>query len=150
MNILLLSHGNLACELLDSARKIAGDLPEFTALCLSWGDSPEAAAEKLSQALEAGRQDGWGSLILVDVYGSTPFRTAQGFQRPGEVEIVTGVNLPMVVRLGCLAGKQLSLEETADLLVVKGQKSICRAQAPGTENANGKDVDIPTGLEPCS
>jgi PTS system mannose-specific IIA component len=73
-------------------------------------------------------------LILTDMFGDTPSNAALTFVRPGKVEVVTGVNLPMVVRLGCLRNQAMSLEELARWLEVKGRRSICRAADRGEDD----------------
>ena len=124
-SVLIVSQGRLAEELLAGGRKIAGDLPNFEALELAWDDDLDAARRKVKQTAERllGEQ---GLLILVDMFGGTPSNAALGLLEPGRVEILTGVNLPMVVRLGCLAGQHRTVGEAAEWLQVKGQGSICR------------------------
>ena len=132
VGILILSHGSLAKELLASARVISGDLPEFEALTLDWHDSVDDAKRKLS-ALLPGLDRGDGVLILTDMYGSTPSNVALGFRQAGKVEVVAGVNLPMVVRLGCLTSKVMPLSEMASWIRDKGRSSIC-----GCRSSNGE------------
>lgn len=124
VGILILSHGGLAAELLASARVISGELLGFEALTLEWRDGPEEARGKLA-ALLPRLDDGDGVLILTDMYGNTPSNAAVSFRQPGRVEIVAGVNLPMVVRLGCLTTKSMSLAEMAAWIRDKGRSSIC-------------------------
>ncbi len=66
-----------------------------------------------------------GLLILTDIYGGTPHNIALTLRRPGRVEVVSGVNLPMVVRLGCGADSEMSLEEMAEWIGAKARASIC-------------------------
>ncbi len=123
---LILSHGRLADELLSAARTITGGLEGFGALSLDWGDGFEEAQVQIRAALE--RLDrGEGVLILTDMFGGTPCNVALTFLDPGKVEIVTGVNLPMVVRLACLGSRELSVSEAAKWLRDKGRRSICLA-----------------------
>jgi PTS system mannose-specific IIA component len=70
---------------------------------------------------------GEGVLVLTDMYGDTPSNAALSCARPGRVAVVTGVNLPMVVRLGCREDSGDSVEELARWLEIKGRRSICRA-----------------------
>ena len=141
VGILILSHGGLAQELLASARVISGELPDFEALALDWHDSVEEAKRKVGAVLP--RLDrGDGVLILTDMFGSTPSNVALGFRQEGRVEVVAGVNLPMVVRLGCLTSKGMRLGEMASWIRDKGRSSICgnfkpvqaMKKAPGCED----------------
>ena len=86
----------------------------MAALSLDWEDGFEAARDKLRAAVDSLTADDDGLLILTDIYGGTPHNVALSLRRPGRVEVVSGVNLPMVVRLGCGSESQMSLEERAE------------------------------------
>lgn len=123
--ILILTHGGLAGELLAAARVIVGELSGFHALSLEWDDGPQEAARKLDRALGDIEREG-GLLVLTDVYGGTPFRAAAALRRSGEVEVVSGVNLPMVVRLACGSQRGRSVGELAEWIVERGRSGISR------------------------
>ncbi|HUP41627.1 MAG TPA: PTS sugar transporter subunit IIA [Thermoanaerobaculia bacterium] len=123
---LILSHGSLADELLTAARTITGELERFDALSLDWSDGFDEAKTKIGAAIERLNGDG-GVLILTDMFGGTPCNVALTFLEPGKVEIVTGVNLPMVVRLACLGRREMPVAEVAGWLREKGRSSICLA-----------------------
>jgi PTS system mannose-specific IIA component len=123
---LILTHGGVARELLESARVIVGPMPGFEALSLDWGDCFEDAQRKIRGAVERLDQ-GEGVLILTDMFGGTPCNLAVKFQRAGKVEVIGGVNLPMVLRLAGLRDGAMNLAEAARWLQVKGQRSICLA-----------------------
>ncbi len=121
---LILTHGGLARELLQAAKTIVGDLPtEFQAVTLEWDDSFEVALEKTKTALES-FNIGNGTLILTDMYGGTPYNVASSLRDPGKIEVVTGVNLPMVVRLGCPGASEKDLESLAAWIQTKAKLSI--------------------------
>ncbi len=125
---LILTHGALAHELERAAETIAGPNPDLAALALDWNDSVAEARDKTAAAIARLAPQG-GLLILTDIHGGTPHNVAVSFHRPGEVEIVAGVNLPMVVRLGCHPQPERSLESFAAWLEGKGRSSICRTEA---------------------
>lgn len=126
--VLIVTHGRLAAELLAAAETIAGELADFRALSLDWSDGIEEARRRI--ALDVAALDrGDGVLILTDMYGDTPSNAALGLREEGRVEVLSGVNLPMVVRLGCARSSRRSLAETARWLEIKGRRSICRAGA---------------------
>ena len=129
---LILTHGELAHELLSAAEVILGRVPPFYAVALDWGDSVEEATRKTREALSALDSAG-GILILTDMYGGTPYNVAVGFREPGRVEVVTGVNLPMVVRLGCPGAPNEDLVKLAGWIQDKGRASISRAPAAGSK-----------------
>ena len=100
---LVLTHGGLARELLAAANIISGHPDGFEALSLDWSDGFDEARAKVAAALERLDQ-GQGVLILTDMYGGTPCNIAMTFYQAGKFEVLTGVNLPMVLRLACQAG----------------------------------------------
>ncbi len=126
VGILILSHGPMARELLASAGRISsGSLDGFEAVSLDWQDGLDEAREKLEPALRRLQREHEEVLILVDMYGGTPCNVAMGFHQPGNVEVVAGVNLPMVVRLSCvLAPRQMPVVELAAWIQGKGRDSI--------------------------
>lgn len=90
---------------------------------------------KLEAAVELLEVDRDGLLILTDIYGGTPSNVALTMRRPGRVEVVSGVNLPMVVRLGCGGESSMSLEERAKWIREKARSSICSGER--REGGNG-------------
>jgi PTS system mannose-specific IIA component len=70
---------------------------------------------------------GQGVLVLTDMFGSTPCNVASLFLEEGHVEILSGVNLPMVMRLACQPRQDGNLKELARWLQAKAQQSVCLA-----------------------
>jgi len=120
----ILTHGGVARELLAAVEKIVGKPEGFTAVCLEWDDECAVAQEKILDAIH--RVDsGAGVLVLTDTYGGTPCNLAMHFRELGKVEVVSGVNLPMVVRLACNGNcRPAELEEIAAWLQDKARQSI--------------------------
>ena len=124
---LILTHGGLARELLAAANVISGHPDGFEALSLDWSEGFDDARAKVAAAL-ARLDSGEGVLILTDMYGGTPCNIAMTFFQGGKVEVLTGVNLPMVLRLACQAeADETSVTDLARALQTKGQKSVCLA-----------------------
>lgn len=123
---LILSHGRLAAELLAAAQVIAGALPGFEALSLDWSDRFDEAQVKVREALTRLDQ-GDGVLVLTDMFGGTPCNVSLTFLQPGRVEVLTGVNLPMVLRLACMPRPEMGVHDLALWLREKGKQSICLA-----------------------
>jgi mannose PTS system EIIA component len=122
--VLVLTHGNLATELLQAAETIDPSLTgHAAAMSLPWDVDSDEASKTLKKQLRQ-LDEGDGALILTDMFGGTATNLALAFLEPEKVEIVTGVNLPMLVKLGSLQGKQLTLHELAAGLTAAGQKSI--------------------------
>lgn len=93
-----MTHGRLAIELLNAAEMIVGETHHIAAVTLGWHDDLDTAATEIRKALER-VQGPEGALILTDMFGGTPTNIASTLLDPGKVEIVTGVNLPMVIKL---------------------------------------------------
>ncbi|MDH3815668.1 MAG: PTS sugar transporter subunit IIA [Acidobacteriota bacterium] len=122
--VLILTHGNLASELLQAAQTIDPSLSgHAAAMSLPWDVDSDEASRSLKKQLRELDQ-GEGTLILTDMFGGTATNLALPFLEPEKIEIVTGVNLPMLVKLGSLQGRTMSLEELATGLTAAGQKSI--------------------------
>jgi len=122
--VLVLTHGDLASELLHAARTIDPSLTDRTsAMSLPWDVDSDEASQSLKKQLRE-LDEGEGTLILTDMFGGTATNLALPFLDPDKVEVVTGVNLPMLVKLGSMSGHSLTLKELAAGLTVAGQKSI--------------------------
>jgi PTS system mannose-specific IIA component len=120
IGIVVVTHGRLAEELVNAARTIAGDIPGIVAVSIGWADDVSAAREAIVRALGAvGHED--GALILTDMFGGTPTNVSLSLLASG-IEIVTGVNLPMIIRLSTHRSGDLS--EVARLVREKGRESI--------------------------
>ena len=123
---LILTHGAWRGELLAAAEKIAGHQDSFAAVCLDWDDDCDAAEQKILQGIRQ-VESGDGVLVLTDTYGGTPCNLALHFRELGKVEVVSGVNLPMVMRLACNGNRRpAELEEIATWLQDKGRQAISR------------------------
>lgn len=108
VGVVVVTHGQLANELVNAAEMIAGELPRFEAVALGWHDDPNAAKDQIAAAI--GRVRGnEGVLVLTDMFGGTPSNLGITFLEDDAVEVVTGVNLPMVVKLANLDRTQASL-----------------------------------------
>jgi PTS system mannose-specific IIA component len=121
----IISHGQLATELLTAAEAVVGDLSQIRAVSIGWHDDVEGAKAEIEHAIaEVSR--GAGVLLLTDMFGGTPTNIAAIFLKEGSVEILTGVNLPMVIKLGSLS-KEMPLAELAREVEEQGRESITRA-----------------------
>jgi PTS system mannose-specific IIA component len=94
----VVTHGQLATELVNAAEAIVGEIRHITAISIGWHDDVEIAHESVKAAIDR-MNDGSGVLLLTDMYGGTPTNIAASFMGIAPVEIVTGVNLPMVIKL---------------------------------------------------
>jgi PTS system mannose-specific IIA component len=98
IGLVVVTHGQLATELVNAAEMIVGDLPAAAAISIGWHDDVQVAREQIERAI-ARVGSGDGVLLLTDMFGGTPTNLALPFLAPARVEVVTGVNLPMVIKL---------------------------------------------------
>jgi PTS system mannose-specific IIA component len=140
IGVLVISHGRLSTELLAAARTIEPQLVEQAqAITLEWSVAPEEARQEIAQALRE-LDTGEGVIVLTDMFGGTPTNLSLGFLDPARSEVVTGVNLPMLIKLaGMRRQTELGLRQLAKLVADKGQKSIyvaseILARRPGSRN----------------
>ena len=110
IGVVVVTHGHLANELVKATQAIVGDLPQFIAVSMGWHDDPTQARDAISAAI-AQVQGPSGVLILTDMFGGTPSNLGLTFLESNRVEIITGVNLPMLIKLA-------HLQSSSDLLGV--------------------------------
>src|SRR6476620_8588808 len=94
----IVTHGHLAGELLAAAEMLVGPISHIAAVSIGWHDDPLAARDEVQRAITRVAQGG-GGLSLTDMFGGTPTSIASTFREEGVIEVVTGVNLPMVIKL---------------------------------------------------
>src|SRR3954463_14687072 len=97
LGIVVVTHGQLATELVNAAEMIVGDLPRFTAVSIGWDDDANDAREDIQQAIERVRGEE-GVLLLTDMFGGTPSNLGMTFIEKDRIEVITGVNLPMLIK----------------------------------------------------
>ena len=123
----IVSHGQLANELLAAAETVVGDIGHIIAVSIGWHDDVEMARDEVERAIRSVSK-GTGVIILTDMFGGTPTNIAAMFLSPGDVEIVTGVNLPLVIKLASNT-KDLDLIDLAKEIEDQGKTSIYRTSA---------------------
>jgi mannose PTS system EIIA component len=107
VGVVVVTHGQLAAELVNAAEAIVGDLSNITSVSIGWHDDVEVAREEIGAAVGRVGTD-LGTLVLTDMFGGTPSNLAVTFLAPERVEVVTGVNLPMLLKIA-------NLREASDL-----------------------------------
>src|SRR5436189_769672 len=121
IGVVVVTHGQLATELLNAAETIVGDLPRFAAVSIGWHEDTEDARAEIGEAISRVKQDG-GVLILTDMFGGTPSNLAMTFLSDN-VEVITGVNLPMLIKLADL-GQRANLLSAAREIREQGKAAI--------------------------
>ena len=127
IGILVVTHGQLASELVTAAEMIVGEIPNVTPVSIGWHDDPDDAQNDIREGIE-GVETGDGTVVLTDMFGGTPSNLSLSFLEKDRVEVVTGVNLPMLIKLVSLRGAEgVDLEKTARQTSTQGKESICLA-----------------------
>ena len=121
----IVSHGQLANELLAAAEQVVGELSHIRSVSIGWHDDVEVAEDEIERAIKE-VSNGGGVLLLTDMFGGTPTNIAAMFIKEGEIEVVTGVNLPMVIKLASQSD-EITLAEMAEEVEAQGKQSIYRA-----------------------
>jgi PTS system mannose-specific IIA component len=122
---LVVTHGHLGHELVAAAEMIVGDISHIRAVSIGWHDDVNDAHNDIERRI-AEVDSGKGVLILTDMFGGTPSNIALAFHEPGKVDVVTGVNLPMIIKI---AGQKEgdTLDSLARIVKDKGRSSIAMA-----------------------
>ncbi len=122
IGVVVVTHGQLATELVNAAETIVGDLPNFSAVSIGWHEDVQDARDAIAAAIERVRQPG-GVLIATDMFGGTPSNLGITFLEPDQIEVVTGVNLPMLIKAASLK-EAASLTDIARMLREHGRNAI--------------------------
>ncbi|MGZ5473259.1 MAG: PTS sugar transporter subunit IIA [Thermoanaerobaculia bacterium] len=120
---MIVTHGNLAHELLNAARQIEADVSGIEAVPLEWSDTVDEAREKIAAALERTGRDR-AVIIFTDMFGGTPSNISLSFLEQGRIEVVTGVNLPMIVKFATVKEEAKDVSTLAHVISEKGSKAI--------------------------
>ncbi|WP_036682648.1 PTS sugar transporter subunit IIA [Pelobacter seleniigenes] len=125
IGIVVISHAGLAAELVQAAELILGPLDKVKAISINRSMSVDNAKAELQQAIDQVGIDGQGVMILSDLFGGTPTNISAEFLAPGAIEILTGVNLPMLIKCAG-ARNELVLEDLAGRLKEYARDAIIR------------------------
>jgi PTS system mannose-specific IIA component len=123
----IVSHGQIATELLAAAETVVGDLSHIQAVSIGWHDDVESAKDEIERAIK-NVSSGKGVLLLTDMFGGTPTNISAMFIMENEVEVVTGVNLPMVIKLAS-QNRETTLSDLAKEIEEQGKQAIYSTSA---------------------
>jgi PTS system mannose-specific IIA component len=146
IGVVVVTHGQLATELVHAAETIVGDLPNFAAVSIGWHEDVQDARAAIDAAIERVRQPG-GVLLATDMFGGTPSNLGITFLEPDRVEIITGVNLPMLIKAASLKDAS-SLTEVARTLREHGKNAIWVASDLLSSSTGSGGSSGSTGSEP--
>lgn len=118
----IVSHGKLAEEILNALTIILGEVVNIEAISIGWYDDVEESKKKINQSLKRVNQKN-GVVIFTDMFGGTASNLSFSFLKDNRVEIITGVNLPMLIKFVSLQ-RSNNLKEVAKKVVEQGKKNI--------------------------
>lgn len=126
IGVLIVTHSNLGAALIEATQFIAGRVPEkLEAVSIDLREDAEMLRKKIAAAIKQ-LDSREGILILTDMFGGTPSNLSYSFLEEGKIEVISGVNLPMVIRAETLR-KNMGLSELAEKIEAFGKKSISLA-----------------------
>lgn len=128
VGLVIATHGRLAEELVHTAEGIVGAIPDVKACGIEPGSSPESICDAMRKAI-AQVDSGDGVIVLADLFGGTPCNQSLTLCSNARVEVVTGVNLPMLIKAAALRTQAKDVSEFALTLAQYGQKNITCASA---------------------
>ena len=137
IGILLVTHNGLGDSLVDCVVHVLGSVPPNIKVLSVLADDDPQTKEDEGRALIAQLDKGNGVLLLTDMFGATPSNIARRLHRPGRVEGVAGVNLPMLLRVVCYSGKPLA--EVAQKALDSGRNCVLSI------NSDSGSCDVATG-----
>jgi PTS system mannose-specific IIA component len=121
VGLIVVAHAGLARELLAAAEMIVGPIERAEAIGITSGDSVEMIRDSVTGAIEKVSEN--GVIIMADMFGGTPSNMSISFLKDNEVEVITGVNLPMVIKFATERDK-FGVEELASSIKRCGLESI--------------------------
>ena len=120
--LLVVTHGGLADELVHSVKRIIGDVPAIGSISLDWDDDVADARRRIEEGIALVAIEG-RVLILTDMFGGTPTNIALSLLEPGRVDVITGVNLPMLIKFANLRRLD-GFDETVRRIAQQGREAI--------------------------
>jgi PTS system mannose-specific IIA component len=115
IGLILVTHGKLAEEFVHAMQHVVGRQDDIVTVCIGPNDDMERRRREIADAIKA-VDSGKGVIVLTDLFGGTPSNLAISLMQAGKVEVIAGINLPMLIRL---AGARKSLDVTAAVVAAR-------------------------------
>ncbi|WP_374762787.1 PTS sugar transporter subunit IIA [Yunchengibacter salinarum] len=123
IGMVLVTHGRLAEEFVAATEHVVGEQTHIRAVCIGPDDDMEQRREEIMKAVKDVGADGQGVVLLTDMFGGTPSNLAISLMEKGKVEVVAGINLPMLIKLTSMRGTA-TLDEAVEAAREAGIKYI--------------------------
>lgn len=122
IGLVLVTHGNLALEFISAMQHVVGKQEQVEAVCIGPEDDMEVRRKEILDKVESVNK-GDGTIVLTDMFGGTPSNLAISIMEKAKVEIIAGINLPMLIKL-CSLRKDKTLKESVSGAQEAGKKYI--------------------------
>ncbi len=123
IGLVLVTHGRLALEFIEALEHIVGPQSNIAAVCIGPEDDPKERRKEIIDRVKAA-DEGEGVVLLTDMFGGTPSNLAMSVLDQGRVEVIAGLNLPMLIKLASIRGQ------------AKLQTAVAQAQEAGRKYIN--------------
>jgi len=123
VGMIVVTHGNIGVELVKAVKHILPESTSFRAVAVTANEAPQIICHNIRKALDE-LPCTHGALLLTDLFGGTPCNACLTFIKKDEVEVIAGVNLPMLVKLAYLQQDKKNLSELIHFVQEYGKKSI--------------------------
>ena len=104
IGLVLVTHGRLAIEFIDALEHIVGPQSNIAAVCIGPDDDPKERRKEIIDRVKAA-DEGEGVVLLTDMFGGTPSNLAMSVLDQGRVEVIAGLNLPMLIKFASIRGE---------------------------------------------
>lgn len=115
IGLILVTHGRLAEEFVHAMQHVVGRQEAVATVCIGPNDDMERRRREIADAIRA-VDEGQGVIILTDLFGGTPSNLAISLMQAGRIEVIAGINLPMLIRL---AGARKAMDVTAAVVAAR-------------------------------
>lgn len=122
IGVVVVSHGTISIEAVCATGRIFPDVSHITAVAVESNDPPESIRMEVSEAIKK-VDKGAGVLILTDMFGGTPSNICLSFLEPSKIEIISGFNMPMLIKLAGLK-EDANFADTVTFIQQYGQRNI--------------------------
>jgi PTS system mannose-specific IIA component len=122
IGIVVVSHSNIGCEMVEATSRIIPEARHMTGVAVESNDPPESIRHEIAKAVSS-VDEGEGILILTDMFGGTPSNICMTFLEPEKVEVVSGFNMPMLIKLANIK-PGASFMDTVHFIQKYGQRNI--------------------------
>jgi len=122
IGIVVVAHSNIGCEMVTATRRIIPDASHIIGVAVESNDPPQSIRQQIIDAIDAVDTSD-GLLILTDMFGGTPSNICLSFLNREKTEIISGINLPMLIKLANLR-ERVHFDDIVPFIQQYGQRNI--------------------------